>query len=38
MVFTVNSNMQPKNKHFRLILIFNFHKGKKVAEAHKEIW
>lgn len=34
---TVNYNMECKNKHFRHILLFYFHKGKKAAEAHKEI-
>ncbi|CAK9817932.1 Histone-lysine N-methyltransferase SETMAR [Anthophora plagiata] len=29
--------MESKNKHFRHILLFYFHKGKKAAEAHKEI-
>ncbi|CAK9802842.1 Histone-lysine N-methyltransferase SETMAR [Anthophora quadrimaculata] len=29
--------MESKNTHFRHILLFYFHKGKKAAEAHKEI-
>lgn len=29
--------MKCKNEHFRDILLFYFHKGKKAAEAHKEI-
>lgn len=29
--------MECKNEHFRNILLFYFHKGNKVAEAHKEI-
>lgn len=29
--------MDSKNKHFRHILVIYFYKGKKVAEAHKEI-
>ena len=29
--------MECKNKHFRHILLFYFRKGKKAAEAHKEI-
>ena len=29
--------MECKNKHFRNILLFYFRKGKKAAEAHKEI-
>ncbi|CAK9829602.1 Histone-lysine N-methyltransferase SETMAR [Anthophora retusa] len=29
--------MESKNIHFRHILLFYFHKGKKAAEAHKEI-
>ena len=29
--------MERKNKHFRHILLFYFRKGKKAAEAHKEI-
>ena len=27
-----------KNKHFRNILLFHFHKGKEAAQAHKEIY
>ena len=34
---TVSLNMKCKNKHFRHILLVYFRKGKKAAEAHKEI-
>ena len=34
---TVSFNMECKNKHFRHNFLFYFRKGKKAAEAHKEI-
>ena len=33
----VSFNMECKNNHFQHILLFYFRKGKKAAEAHKEI-
>ena len=33
----ISFNVECKYKHFRHILLFYFHKGKKAVEAHKDI-